>query len=126
MKTVRFEIDGKSVEGRAEKIGGTLWLHLNGRTFAYVPAKPASRGVGARGGGRPVHGDLTAPMPGKINKVAVADGDPVTAGQVVLVMEAMKMEYTLKAQVAGRVTSVPCRVGDQVALGQTLVKIEPV
>lgn len=123
MKALEFEIDGQRVRGLAQKVGGTLWVHINGRTFSYEPPKPVGR-RGARGPG-PVHGDVVAPMPGKINKVAVAQGDKVEAGQLVLVMEAMKMEYTLKASTAGTIAGVHCAAGDQVTLGQTLVKIEP-
>lgn len=122
MKSVTIDIDGKPVQGFIEKIGGTLWVHMNGRTFSYEPPKPVGR-KGKVGGAW--HGDLMAPMPGKINKVAVGEGEEVAVGQLVLVMEAMKMEYTLKAPIAGRVTSVQCAAGDQVALGKILVKIEP-
>ncbi len=122
MKSLMIEIDGKSVRGLVERIGGALWVHMNGRTFSFEPPKPAGR----KGKGGPAaHGDMAAPMPGKINKVAVREGENVTVGQLIVVMEAMKMEYTLKAPVAGRVVSVRCAAGEQVSLGQALVKIEP-
>jgi biotin carboxyl carrier protein len=63
-------------------------------------------------------------MPGKIIKILVEPGSKVTTGQVMLVMEAMKMEYTLKAQAEGIVEKIECAPGQQVALGQLLVKME--
>ena len=67
---------------------------------------------------------IAAPMPGKITKILLPEGSLVAAGQAVLVMEAMKMEYTLKSDIAGVIESVSCAVGDQVALGKALVKIK--
>jgi 3-methylcrotonyl-CoA carboxylase alpha subunit len=63
-------------------------------------------------------------MPGKIVKVVSEVGTSVKGGDVVIVMEAMKMEYTLKAAADGVVKSVNCLAGDQVALGATLVLLE--
>ncbi|MDX1467726.1 MAG: biotin carboxylase N-terminal domain-containing protein [Acidimicrobiia bacterium] len=59
-------------------------------------------------------GSLHAPMPGKILQIGVAVGDEVEDGQVLIVMEAMKMEHTLRAPHGGIVTELRCQVGDQV------------
>jgi acetyl/propionyl-CoA carboxylase alpha subunit len=69
-------------------------------------------------------GSLHAPMPGKVIRVEVSEGDAVAEGQVLLVMEAMKMEHTLKAPYQGRVGSVRASPGDQVAADQILVVVE--
>ncbi len=66
-----------------------------------------------------------APMPGRILAVEVAPGDRVSAGQALLVMEGMKMEYTLKASVAGVVEQVYYAVGDTVEAEVPLVEILP-
>ncbi len=79
---------------------------------------------GAAAGQRHHEGDLEAPMPGKVIKVSVGPGDPVQKGDEVLVIEAMKMENSLRAPRAGTVKSVACRVGDMVAPGAVLVEIE--
>jgi 3-methylcrotonyl-CoA carboxylase alpha subunit len=123
MKRLSLEIDGKIVEGWAEKIGTTVWAHVGGRTIRYEPPRKESR-RGSRGAVSKAAGDIAAPMPGKINKISVSPGDVVQAHQVLVVMEAMKMEYTLKAAADGIVASIHCAQGDQVALGQLLVKIE--
>ncbi|MGZ4428090.1 MAG: acetyl/propionyl/methylcrotonyl-CoA carboxylase subunit alpha [Nocardioidaceae bacterium] len=70
-------------------------------------------------------GSLLAPMPGSVVAVAVAAGDPVTAGQPVLVLEAMKMQHTVSAPHDGVVTELPVRVGDQVASGAVLAVVQP-
>jgi acetyl/propionyl-CoA carboxylase alpha subunit len=69
-------------------------------------------------------GSLHAPMPGKVVKVEVKEGDTVDEGQVLVVMEAMKMEHTLRSPHSGTVTSVQTATGDQVEAGQTLVIVE--
>jgi acetyl-CoA/propionyl-CoA/long-chain acyl-CoA carboxylase, biotin carboxylase, biotin carboxyl carrier protein len=71
-------------------------------------------------------GTITAPMPGTVLEVTVADGDTVAEGQVLGMMEAMKMELSLKAPYAGRVTAVGAVAGEQVALGATLFVVEVV
>jgi biotin carboxyl carrier protein len=71
-----------------------------------------------------VSGGITAPMPGKILRVLVKPGDQVEAGQVVVILEAMKMENELKAISKGTVKAVGVDVGDTVQGGQTLVTLE--
>ncbi len=63
-------------------------------------------------------------MPGRVVKVLVAENDPVVAGQALLVLEAMKMEHTLRAPHAGKVISVKAQPEDQVEAAQTLVIVE--
>jgi propionyl-CoA carboxylase alpha chain len=69
-------------------------------------------------------GSLLAPMPGTVVKVAVAEGDEVEAGDVVLVLEAMKMQHTIAAPSAGRVTTLNAQPGQQVASGDVLAIVE--
>ncbi|MFN0182480.1 MAG: acetyl/propionyl/methylcrotonyl-CoA carboxylase subunit alpha [Aquabacterium sp.] len=82
-----------------------------------LPRHPQPERSGQRGG-------LVAPMPGKVLSVAVADGDTVTAGQLLLVLEAMKMEHRITAPADGIVKAMKIAVGDQVANGALLVAFE--
>ena len=68
-------------------------------------------------------GSLAAPMPGTVIRVGVAAGDEVEAGQVIVILEAMKMEHSVRAPLAGTVESVSVRAGDQVDVGQVLAAI---
>ena len=70
-----------------------------------------------------VEGGLVAPMPGKVLMVGVEAGDRVSAGQVLVVMEAMKMEHQITAPADGEVAEVRAVVGDQVDNGELLVVI---
>ncbi len=75
-----------------------------------------------RGG---VAGECRAPLPGAVTKVLVAEGDVVAEGDGLVVLEAMKMEHTLRANGAGAVTEVQCVPGQQVDVHDLLVKVEP-
>ncbi|MFC6154588.1 biotin carboxylase N-terminal domain-containing protein [Nocardioides yefusunii] len=69
-------------------------------------------------------GSLLAPMPGAVISVSVAEGDAVTAGQTILVMEAMKMQHTITAPVYGVVSSLPVTAGSQVGAGDVLAVVD--
>lgn len=120
---IKVRIDGVDHKVQAQLIKGTLWVHYKGRTFTMESGsgQKSRKKAGAAGSSDQV----MAPMPGKITKLLVNVGDVVTPGQAVLVMEAMKMEYTLKADIAGEIVTVSCAVGEQVALGKILVRIKP-
>lgn len=66
--------------------------------------------------------ELVSPMPGAVVAVNAADGDQVSAGAVVVAVEAMKMEHSLSAPVDG-VVEILVAVGDQVKVGQPLARI---
>ncbi len=68
-------------------------------------------------------GVTLAPMPGKVTCVHVKVGDTVAIGQPLAVMEAMKMDYTIESDIVGKVSEVGASVGQQVALGDVLVKV---
>lgn len=119
---VKVKIENTDQLVNAQIIGGELWVHYNGKTFTT----PVGGGLKSRKKGLKASSDtILAPMPGKITKLFVKEGDVVKAGQAVLVMEAMKMEYTLKAEVEGTIEKIQCSVGEQSALGNLLVKIKP-
>jgi acetyl/propionyl-CoA carboxylase alpha subunit len=70
-------------------------------------------------------GECRAPLPGAITRVLVTAGDPVSDGDPLVVLEAMKMEHTLRASGTGTVGQVLCAPGDQVDVGDVLVVVEP-
>lgn len=116
---ISLQNGSETIEVEAEWIAGRLWYHLRGVTRVWEPERrQASRGQASQ------REEIHAPMPGRVTKILKNIGDAVAVGDVVLVMEAMKMEYSLKSEVAGRVAALECAVSDQVSLGQLLVKFE--
>jgi acetyl/propionyl-CoA carboxylase alpha subunit len=121
VKTVTFHIDGKDVTGTVLKQGGVLWAHINGRTLVYESESAKSQ--------KKKHliedpAKIFAPMPGKIIKVLCEEGDKVSKDQTLVVMEAMKMEYSLKIHANGTVRKLNAKAGAQAALGDLLVDVE--
>ncbi|WP_036555919.1 acetyl/propionyl/methylcrotonyl-CoA carboxylase subunit alpha [Nocardioides insulae] len=95
-------------------------LVLHGQRFAFDrpdPARPHQAGAG--------DGTITAPMPGTVLGIEVNVGDEVVEGQVVAVIEAMKMELTLRAPFDGTVTAVDAGPGEQIALGALVAEVAP-
>lgn len=120
MSFVRMDIGGKLRSGYILRDGSNYWFHHEGRTF-FVEDENARSAKKAQKGSNPLQ--VVAPMPGKIIKTNVVPGKTVKAGDVVVVMEAMKMEYSLKAETDGIVKGVACKEGDQVTLGKILVQL---
>ncbi len=93
-------------------------------TAAAAKARKPARKTGGAGSARPASTNaLTAPMQGTIVKVAVSEGDAVVAGDLVVVLEAMKMEQPLVAHRDGTVTGLAAEVGVTVTSGTTLCEI---
>ena len=118
-------VDGKAVTVEVSADGKEYTAKVNGKSFKVAVAEgaaaPAAKAAASAGGAA---ADLTAPMPGTVIKVLVAEGDEVAEGQTVVVMEAMKMETEIKAEKAGRVAQIVAAQGAVVAAGDVLVKIE--
>ncbi|MDR1841953.1 MAG: biotin/lipoyl-binding protein [Holophagales bacterium] len=87
---------------------------------AYVPATPALIRPAPMAAGQ---NGVTAPMPGSIFQMRVKEGESVQAGQVLLVMEAMKMENPVNAPFNGTVSRILVREGDNVGEGDLLVEL---
>ena len=118
-------VDGKNVTVEVSADGKEYTAKVNGKSFKVAVAEgaaaPAAKAAASAGGAA---ADLTAPMPGTVIKVLVAEGDEVAEGQTVVVMEAMKMETEIKAEKAGRVAQIVAAQGAVVAAGDVLAKIE--
>ncbi|MBC7977329.1 MAG: 3-methylcrotonyl-CoA carboxylase, partial [Myxococcales bacterium] len=112
-------VDQTLVRADAHVAGATIHLFLDGahRVFEWIdPYLPETEHAEA-------HGGLRAAMPGRILQVLVREGDAVTRGAPLVVMEAMKMEHTVTAPAAGKVTKLLCGVGEQVKEGDELLVI---
>lgn len=119
---VALERDGELLPVRVARDGDRVFVGRAGQVFEVrcEPVRPVARTAG----GSADHGTgLTAPMPGRIRKTLVEPGDSVERGQVVLVLEAMKMEHAIRAPRDGTVTRLDHAEGDLVEAGTVLAEI---
>jgi biotin carboxyl carrier protein len=114
-------IDGKRVPAYVSSENTRYWVTVNGQTFVLTKTS------GARKAGHGSHhaaGELTAPMPGQVRALNVAEGDTVTKGQTLLVLEAMKMEIRVQAPQNGVVKKLFVEQSQTVEREQMLIEIE--
>jgi acetyl/propionyl-CoA carboxylase alpha subunit len=97
--------------------GGRTWVFHDGATYEIGNDTERARTL-------QVHGSVTAPMPATVTAVNVSPGDTVTHGDVLIVLEAMKMELPVRAPGDGRVRAVHCRAGDLVQPDVSLIDFE--
>jgi acetyl-CoA carboxylase biotin carboxylase subunit len=110
----------------SENDQGHAWISIDGELYHLVRediliAEDFFSGTGSGSGGDP--GRITSPMPGKVVKLNVAEGDKVTRGQVILIVEAMKMENSILAPADGTVDTVNVKPGDKVDTSLALVHL---
>ncbi|MFD4323370.1 acetyl/propionyl/methylcrotonyl-CoA carboxylase subunit alpha [Nocardioides sp. NPDC058538] len=116
-QTVVVEVGGKRLNvSLPAGLGG---LTAGGGTTAKKPKRSAKKAGAAASGD-----SVTSPMQGTIVKIAVDEGQEVTEGDVVVVIEAMKMEQPLKAHKTGTITALTATVGETVANGAVIAEIK--
>jgi biotin carboxyl carrier protein len=137
---VSFELKGKSYKFSLEaKDGAQLSLkdHENFRVYVSSPSKDGESIVMGRGreatistaGKKPkkaaaAAGSLASPMPGKIFKVLKSVGDEVKKGETILILEAMKMEHSIRSDKDGKIKNLPFSAGQLVQGGVVLAEVE--
>ena len=119
MKNLRITVNGVAYDVQVEELGAEAAPAAPAPMKAAAPAKAAAPKKSPAGAGEKV----AAPMPGTIVSVNVSDGQSVKKGDVLVVLEAMKMENEIKAPNDGTVTSVAVSKGESVDTGATLVTI---
>ncbi len=124
MAKFQIEIDGQDREVQAEIIDKRIWFKLNDQVYSHdLVDLNESHSKNSKSAGKSAD-RIVAPMPGKVTKIFVNQGQSVQKGDALLVMEAMKMEYTLKADTLAQVEKLSAQVGDQVTLGQLLIQLK--
>tara|TARA_B100001250_G_scaffold410908_1_gene438331 strand:- start:4980 stop:5444 length:465 start_codon:yes stop_codon:yes gene_type:complete len=108
--------NGASQFAHSAKVGDNWWVHIDGHTFCIEKIEAGSSDDGTDGG-------MIAPMPGKILEVMVEKGQTVESGQLLMIMEAMKMEHRIVAANGGVIMTLNYQKGDQVQQGAILVEI---
>jgi acetyl/propionyl-CoA carboxylase alpha subunit len=123
--SLRFVEDGRSFHVSYDRGRNHDWrIGVGDREFTFEvlsPVEAIGAVASAKGRGASV---VTAPIPGKVVAVTVAQGDEVEPGRPLVVLEAMKMENELTADQAGRVAAVRVAPGDTVEAGAVLVELE--
>lgn len=121
---IEVESDDRIVRGTCDRGEHVIRLSLDGETYTFRVV-PESAAATASGGASTGSGSVLASMPGVVSEVRVDVGDVVEAGQIVVVLESMKLFSSLKTDVAGIVADVSCRPGETVGAGKRLVMVEP-
>lgn len=116
--TVRLSIDGLQRLYRIAEDGERFFVHsIDGsRTVLRLPRYPERQSVADRE-------TANAQMPGQVLKILVSEGQKVAAGDALIILEAMKMEQTIKAMTDGIVEAILVKVGETVAPGAALIQI---
>lgn len=139
---IRVRIDGREISSKLEaRADGGSSIEIEGRRFHIASARTKDRilvAVGPRtfefvrveeGARHRARGlaaaEITAPMPGKVLRVLVKEGDAVAAGQPLVVIEAMKMETALAAESDAVVKRIPVAEGQMVDHGAVLIELSP-
>lgn len=131
-KKYRVSVSGKSYEVDVEEVStGTEQAQPNMIPVAIPqpsvtqtsskesPSAPTAQPAVSSG-----QSDLTAPIPGNIFKIHASAGDTVKSGDLLLVIEAMKMENEISAEADGIISDIPVKEGDNVAAGDVLVRFQ--
>jgi acetyl-CoA carboxylase biotin carboxylase subunit len=115
---IRIEIDGVQRAFRIAEAGDELFVHssLGSRVIKRPPRHPMRHAATEQA-------SANSPMPGKVLKIMVETGQRVSAGDPLIILEAMKMEHTMRAAVDGVVESILVNDGEVVGPGQLLVQI---
>ena len=116
---VLADLDAGPEEANLLDAGEALVLFEGGAAFSFSVRPPEPEGGGPAAG----DGAITAPLPGKVAAVPVVEGARVRRGDVLLVVEAMKMEHGLTAPFDGVVEGLAAAVGDQVREGEMLARV---
>ncbi|MEK7831194.1 MAG: biotin carboxylase N-terminal domain-containing protein, partial [Acidobacteriota bacterium] len=109
---IRLAIDGVQREFRITEVGDTLYVHssLGSRTVVRLARHPIPKSASEQG-------SASSPMPGAVLKILVSEGQQVLAGDALLILEAMKMEQTIRAAADGVVESIKVQTGQVVSPG---------
>ena len=123
MRKFNITVNGKTYEVDVEEVGSTVSAPVAPAPVAAAPAAAPAPAPAAKSA--PVAGatQVTAPMPGSIVAVKVNVGDTVKNGDLVVVLEAMKMENEIFASADGKVVGISVNAGDSVNSGDVLISI---
>ncbi len=120
----QIKLDGIEKKIISEVIEQKLWFKIDQKVFSIDLVELNQSSFSKNKTKQKSTDQILAPMPGKVTKIFVSQGQAVKKGDALLVMEAMKMEYTLKSDIDSKVESVFVNVNDQVVLGYLLIQLK--
>lgn len=126
MKKFNVTVNGNTYEVEVEEVGGASAAQPHPVAPAAAPvAAPAPKAAPAPAPAQVAAGDtvVNAPMPGKVTKIVAAAGQKVKKGEVILILEAMKMQNEIGAPVDGTVKSINVNAGQSVKPGEVMAII---
>ena len=121
---LNISANGKQKRVFVAESGNKTYVHIDGMVFAFDDADAVSNARGATHSASGAAGAITSPMPGNLIKLMVSEGDKVTEGQPLVIVEAMKMENEIRSPANGIVKKVRYSVGDLVDAGVPIVELE--
>ena len=128
-KKRKVKVDGEDFDVELEKQGNVWNVSIEGESFNIeVEGSSVGESSGSkrkkRGRGKK-SGTISSTIPGKIVSISVEEGDNVAEGDVVMILEAMKMQNEIQAPLSGTVTAINCKPGDSIEANSPLVVIQP-
>ena len=129
MKKRKVKVDGEEYDVELEMQGSVWNVSIEGEIFnieiegSFVGESAGSQRK--KRGWRNKSGTISSTIPGKIISISVEEGDNVGEGDVVMILEAMKMQNEIQAPLSGTVTAINCKPGDSIEANSPLVVILP-
>lgn len=125
LKSATLVVNGKTLEVNVEEVVSGMPVKAPVLKNRPAPLPTSTPRVANGPGPAPAGGNgIKAPIPGAILSIHVKEGEMIEVGQLILVMEAMKMENQIKSSKAGKITQLCVKPGDAVAQGQDLIIVE--
>ena len=129
MKKRKVKVDGEEYEVELEKQEGVWNVSIDEKIFSIEieggSVEESSGSKRKKKGRGKKSGTISSTIPGKIVSIAVEEGANVVEGDVVMILEAMKMQNEIQAPLSGTVTAVNCKPGDSIEANSPLLIIQP-
>ena len=125
----KVTVDGEDFEVKIEREGGLWKVEVGGKEFSITLDGDSGQGKTSRKprGGRKgvVSGVVSSPIPGKIVSISQSVGEVVKEGDVLMVLEAMKMQNEIQAPISGKIAELNCSPGETIEANAPLIVIDP-
>ena len=129
LSTRKIKVDGDEFEVKLQKTEDIWKVEVNGISFEIEVDSSRGKSLGDRKKKKRVRGKksgiISSSIPGKVVSISVESGDTVKEGDVVMIIEAMKMQNEIHAPLTGIISSINCKTGDNIESNSPLILITP-